>query len=380
MLTAFSPLSIDMYLPSLPSIEAQLHTSSAAVQLTLAAFMAGMGCGKLVYGPLSDRLGRRRPLFWGVALYTLSSLACVFAQNIETLIVLRFWQAVGGASGPVIARAVVRDLYSGRDIARILSLMMLVMGVAPILAPLAGGAVLTAFGWRAIFVVLTAIGVLAGGFAYAAIPEARAQGTPSLASSVAALFADRRFVAATLAGAFSQAALFSYIASAPFVFMGIYHVTPHDFALLFGLNAASFILASQLNRGLLAHFSSLTIELSGAYALCVAAAGLLFVAWSANSTALSLVLMLALCVASTGFILSNTAALAFENHAARAGVASSVLGATQFGASALAASLVGVFHDGSARAMAGVIAGCACCALAASRVLQKSLRSAGGSD
>jgi DHA1 family bicyclomycin/chloramphenicol resistance-like MFS transporter len=377
MLTAFGPLSIDMYLPALPSIQQALHTSAAAVQLTLAAFMAGMGLGQLVYGPLSDRLGRRAPLFWGVALYTVSSLACAFAQSVQTLIVLRFCEAVGAASGPVIARAVVRDLYSGREMARVLSLMMLVMGVAPILAPLAG-AVLIIIGWRAIFVALAGSGVLAFVFAMRVIPERLVTGpASSIGGSVAALLADRRFVAGTLAGASSQAALFTYISGAPFVFMRLYRISAHDFALLFGLNAAGFILASQLNRALLTRFSSQRIALVSALGLCVASSLLLSVVWSGAVGMPGLVLTLSVCVASTGFILPNTSALALERHGSRAGVASSLLGATQFGASALAAALVGVLNDGTARPMAGIMAGCACLALGTSGVLQNSLRSAG---
>lgn len=162
VLTAFGPLSIDMYLPSLPVIGVSFQTTAARVQLTLATFMFGMGLGQLIYGPLSDRYGRRRPLLAGVSLYCVSSLGCALAPRIELLIGLRFLQALGGAAGPVIARAVVRDIFEGAEIARVLSIMTLVMGAAPILAPVLGGAVLAAAGWRAIFTVLTGLGVLAG--------------------------------------------------------------------------------------------------------------------------------------------------------------------------------------------------------------------------
>jgi MFS transporter, DHA1 family, multidrug resistance protein len=369
-LTAFGPLSIDMYLPSLPSIQRALSTSPAAVQLTLASFMVGMGCGQLVYGPLSDRLGRRRPLLWGVTLYALSSLACAFAPNVQVLIGCRFVQAAGGAAGPVIARAVVRDRYAGREIARVLSLIMLVMGAAPILAPLAGGAILELSGWRSIFLVLAAIGVVAFLLVLAAIPSAGPSAASApLGQSVAALFADRRFVAGALAGGFAQATLFTYISSAPFVFMTVQHVSPRLFAGLFGLNAAGFILASQLNRLLLNRVEMQRLEFRAALALCAAAAALLFVVWPGSRGVPPLAASLLACTASLGFILPNSTALALERHAQRAGVASSLLGAFQFGAGALGAALAGALSDGTALPMAAVMAGCACLTLAASWLL-----------
>jgi len=370
-LTAFGPLSIDMYLPSLPTIQQALSTTPTAVQLTLASFMVGMGVGQLVYGPLSDRLGRRRPLLWGVTLYTLSSLACAFSPNIPVLIGCRFLQAAGGAAGPVIARAVVRDRYTGREIARVLSLIMLVMGAAPILAPLAGGVILELAGWRSIFVVLAAIGVCAFVLVLLAIPESgpNAAHVP-VAQNVAALFRDRRFVAGALASSFAQATLFTYISSAPFVFMEIHHVSPRVFAGLFGLNAAGFILGSQLNRWFLNRIDMQQLEFKAAFGLCAAAAGLLLVVQSGSSGVPPIAAGLFACTASLGFILPNAAALALEQHAVRAGVASSVLGAFQFSAGALGAALAGTLSDGTALPMAAVMAGCACLTLGTSWMLR----------
>jgi DHA1 family bicyclomycin/chloramphenicol resistance-like MFS transporter len=370
-LTAFGPLSIDMYLPSLPTIQRALSTSPAAVQLTLASFMVGMGFGQLVYGPLSDRLGRRGPLLWGVLLYTLSSLACAFAPSVNVLIGCRFVQAAGGAAGPVIARAVVRDLYSGREIARVLSLMMLVMGAAPILAPLLGGVVLEWAGWRAIFFVLTGIGVAAFGLVLLAIPSAAPSGElRPLHQDIAALFRDRRFVAGVLAGGFAQASLFTYISSAPFVFMTVHHVSPRVFAGLFGLNAAAFISASQLNRVLLRRFEVHRIEFSAAVALCVATAMLTVVAWNAPLGVPPLAAALFCCTASLGMILPNAVALALEEHAQRAGVASSVFGGFQFSAGALGAAVAGALSNGTALPMAWVMAACALLTMVASAVLR----------
>jgi MFS transporter, DHA1 family, multidrug resistance protein len=371
VLTAFSAISTDMYLPSLPAIGVSLNASAATVQLTLATFMVGMGVGQLVYGPVSDRWGRRRPLLFGISLYILASVACVFAPNIEALIGARFVQALGGAAGPVLARAIVRDLYSGKDIARVLSLMMLVMGVAPILAPLAGGVLLGWYGWRAIFAVFAAFGLVALTLAAISIPRARAIAqSGTLPQNLVSLIADRSFVSSTLAGSFGAATLFAYIGGSSFVFIGVYQLTPQEFALLFGCNAAGFIGASQLNRALLARFSSPAIAIGAALAMTCAAVLLLLIVFFSRAPTLAVASTLFVCIACIGMLLPNTTAIALSNHAARAGVASSVLGATQFALAALVLSLVGLLHDGTARPMACVIAGCACIAFGLSARLR----------
>jgi DHA1 family bicyclomycin/chloramphenicol resistance-like MFS transporter len=363
-LTAFGALSIDMYLPSLPTIQDELATSATAVQLTLAAFMAGLGLGQLAYGPLSDRFGRRRPLIVGVVLYVLASAACAFAPSIEWLIALRFLQAVGGASGPVIARAVVRDLYKGREVARVLSLLMLVMGAAPILAPILGGWVLGFAGWRAIFTVLAVIGVVALVFSVVVIPRtsphAGHAGSPgSLGTNLRAVLGDRRFIFATLAGGFSQSGMFAYISGSPFVFMEIHHVSPDRFAWLFGLNALGLIAASQINRRLLSRFSPARIALAAALVMVLAGTVLVGLGVTGTGSVPTIAPTLFLFITSLGFVGPNMTALALENHGARAGVASAVLGAVQFATSAGASSLVGVLNDGTMLSMVGVMGVCA---------------------
>ena len=340
VLSAFAPISIDMYLPSLPSIGRDLQADAAHVQLTLATFMFGMGIGQLIYGPLSDRYGRRKPLMWGIALYTFSSLGCALAPRIEALIALRFLQALGGAAGPVIARAVVRDLFSGPDIARVLSIMTLVMGAAPILAPLLGGAVLAAAGWRANFFVLTFAGVCAAALAYWQLPRTPVlQPTAALRHNLLRLLADRRFVTSALAGASAQVTLFAYISSAPFVFMQLHHVDAHEFALLFGCNAAGFIAATQSNRLFLRRFTVAGIARAAAVWMCIAHVGL-FTATYHNVDTLTFAGALFLCVIGLGLVFPNSTALALQGHADIAGLASSVLGAVQFGTGAIAAAVV----------------------------------------
>ncbi|AKI98509.1 DHA1 family bicyclomycin/chloramphenicol resistance-like MFS transporter [Archangium gephyra] len=362
-LTAFGPLSIDMYLPSMPSIQEDLGTSASLVQLTLAAFMAGLGIGQFVYGPLSDRFGRRRPLLVGIVLYILASAVCAFAPNVHWLIALRFLQALGGASGAVISRAIVRDLYSGREIARVLSLLMLIMGAAPILAPLLGSQVLGFAGWRAIFGVLTVLGGVALVLALVAIPRVPAHARPSAAASLGTnlrvLFTDRRFLTATLAGGFAQSGLFAYISGAPFVLMEVLHVTPERFAGLFATNAMGFICASQLNRRLLARRSPERIAVSGSLFMLLMGAALLVLAVSGLGRVYTLAPALFLFIASIGFVTPNAAALALEEHGPRAGVASAVLGSLQFAVSAAASAAVGLFNDGGMLPMAAVMAVCA---------------------
>jgi DHA1 family bicyclomycin/chloramphenicol resistance-like MFS transporter len=335
-LTAFAPLAIDMYLPSLPTLQRELATSPSAVQLTLAAFMAGLGIGQFMYGPLSDRFGRRGPLLVGVLLFILASAACAFAPSIHWLIALRFLQALGGAAGPVTARAVVRDLYRGREAARVLSLLMLVMGAAPILAPLLGGWVLEVSGWRTIFTVLALFGTANLLLALTALPHtAPPPGPPgSLGTNLRALFKDRRFLTATAAGGFAQAAMFAYISGSPFVLMSLHHVSPENFARLFGMNALGIIGASQVNRWLLTRQAPARIAVSAGVVTCLAGAGLVVLALTRVGGVAALVPTLFLFLASNGFVAPNMTALAMEEHGSRAGVASAVLGSLQFAASA----------------------------------------------
>lgn len=365
VLTAFGAASIDMYLPSLPAIGQALHTSAGFVQLTLATFMIGMGVGNLIYGPASDRFGRRRPLLFGICLYTCASIGCAFAPSIEALIAMRLLQALGAAAGPVIARAIVRDLYTGRDVARVLSLMMLVMGAVPILAPLAGGSLLTLFGWRSIFGVLALFGLVAGVLTAINIPDTRASEiSGTLGGNVRILIADPTFVSGTLVGAFAAASLFTYLASVSFLFMTVYSFTPREFALVFGLNAAAFIAASQLNRWLLARYAMTTLRNVAVSGLCIASSALAVAVYVGDAP----VGVIELCVLGVmpciGMVLPNCTALALTHHASRAGVASSVIGATHFALSGPVMSLIAALEDGTARPMATVLPACAFASLA----------------
>jgi DHA1 family bicyclomycin/chloramphenicol resistance-like MFS transporter len=375
-LSALGPLSIDMYLPSLPAIQRDLGTTASATQLTLSAFFAGLGIGQLAYGPLTDRFGRKRPLYAGLGLYVVASLLCALAPSVGVLIALRFVQAVGGAAGPVVTRAVVRDLYVGAPAARLLSMLMLVMGAAPILAPLFGGWVLLAASWRVIFAILAALGTACLVLMAAALPETATARTPRLdlgaiTRHLKELLRDRSFLMYTLTGAFSQAGMFAYISGSPFVLIELFHVSPQRYGWIFGSNAAALIAAAQVNHRLLARRLPAEILARATAVICVVGAALVAVAALDPAPLAAVVVSLFAFVGSLGFIGPNATALAMEDQGARAGLASAALGSIQFGIAAVASSLVGVLNDGSMRPMAGGMAACGAASFVAGLVARR---------
>ena len=379
-LSAFAPMSIDMYLPSLPALERAFAADTAAVQLTLSAFFLGLALGQALYGPLADRHGRRGPLLAGIALYVVASLGCALAPSIEVLVALRFLQAMGGCAGVVIARAVVRDLFDPQAAARMLSLLMLVMGVAPILAPLAGGAILVWAGWRWIFGALALFGLACWLAVAFGLRETRPAHTvrPSFAGSLgifAALARDRRFAGPALTAGVAQAGMFAYISGSPFVFIQVYGVSAQHYGWLFGLNALGIIGGSQVNRWLLRRQPAVAILRVANTATAAFGVALLGVAVSGAGGLPLLLVPLFGYVASLGFTYANAAALAMAPFPEKAGSASALLGTVQFGAAAVAGSVVGRLYDGTAVPMAAVIATCGLLALAARLALMR-----GGSD
>jgi MFS transporter, DHA1 family, multidrug resistance protein len=368
-LSAFGPVSIDMYLPSLPTLAREFRTDTAMAQLTLSIFFIGLALGQALYGPIADRVGRRRPLLIGCALYALASLACVFAPSIATLIALRFVQSLGGCAGIVLARSVVRDLFDARESARMYSFLLLVMGLAPITAPFIGGQLLVAFGWRAIFWLLAGFGLLCLLLVTFALPETlpaerrQRAGLGQVLAVYGRLLADRSFVGYALAGGFVLAGMFAYIAGSPFVFIELYGVAPQHFGWIFGANALGLISASQLNRWLLMRYRSETI-LAAALAIC-ATSGVLLVLAAATGFGgiVGLLPPLFICVASVGLVGPNATAAAMAPHGQIAGSASALLGTLQFAVGAGSAALVGALDNGTALPMAGVIAACVIAAL-----------------
>jgi DHA1 family bicyclomycin/chloramphenicol resistance-like MFS transporter len=376
-LTAFGPLSIDLYLPGLPGIARDLRASDALIQSTLATFVAGMALGQLVHGPLSDRFGRRLPLLIGSIIYTLASAACALAPDATTLVVLRFVQALGGSAGVVVSRSVVRDLFNARESARMFSILMLVSGLAPITAPLIGGQILQVADWRALFWVLTGFGVVTIALVLGMLPETlpgarRIARTPvDVLLGYGDIARDRQFVGMALTGAGAFAAMFAYISASPFVFIELYGVSPQQYGWIFGGNALGLVIASQLNRHLLRRHRPEAILRVGLGLSTIAALAFLGVMWLRPGELVLLLPPLFFVVAMVGIAGPNTTAIALGAYATRSGSASALLGTLQFIVGAVAAALVGVLADGTGRPMALVMAGAAafafCCFVIAVR-------------
>lgn len=368
-LIAIGPLTIDMYLPALPAITADLETTSAAVQLTLTGTLAGLALGQLLIGPLSDAVGRRLPLLAGIALHILASLLCVVAPTVQVVGVLRVLQGLGVAATSVVAMAVVRDLFSGAAFARLFSRLMLVMGAAPILAPTLGSALLRWSDWRGVFVALAVFGLLLVVVAAVGLRETlpaerrRHGGLAAVGRDYRALLRDRTFVGLVLVAGLAMAALFAYVAGSSFVFQQRYGLDEQQFGLAFGAGAVGLITATQLNVRLLRRYTPQRILVT---ALAVGtAAGLVLLSFAATGVGGLAAVLASLWVvlAAAGLAMPNAPALALSRHGEAAGTAAALLGAVQFGVGALAAPLVGVLGTGSV-AMAAVVAGGMAVALA----------------
>jgi len=381
LLSAIGPFAIDMYLPALPSIGASLHASANAAQASLMAFFISLGIGQLLYGPVADMVGRKPPLYFGLILFALCSVGCALAPDIHTLVALRFLQGLGAAAGMVIPRAIVRDLHTGHDAARLMSLLMLVFSVSPILAPLAGSFLIEWQGWRSVFWTVTIAAVLALLLLGSGQEETRTAAQRVGSSVRGALKAywllcrDRHFLGVVFIGAFGIASFFVYLANSSFVLINHYGLTPRAYSLAFSANAASFIGVSQFTGRLGKRFGLVTV-------VKVAVAG-----YAAVMTALLLVnlagvarldVMLAMLFVGYGFlglVVPTTAVLSLEEHGAIAGTASALMGTLQFVTGAVVMAVVGPFADGTARPMVAGIAACAVIAFVTSFVTLRHVKS-----
>jgi DHA1 family bicyclomycin/chloramphenicol resistance-like MFS transporter len=361
-LTAFGPLSIDMYLPALPALAESFVTSPSRVQLTLSAFFLGFGLGQLVYGPLSDRWGRRPPLLAGIALYVGASVLCALSPRVGPLIAMRFLQGLGACAGPLIARAVVRDVHERDRAARMLSLMMLVMGAAPLLAPLVGGQLLLAFGWRSIFTVLAAFGVLclagAGFGLVETLPPARRSGAGlgGMVARYGELIGHRAFLGYAVSSGAAYAGMFAYFAGSPFVFIRLYGVPAEHYGFLFALNVVGLMICATVNSRLVLVYGADRLLAGGVVAVAAAGCALLLAAVTGVGGLTGLVVPILCFMASLSFIGANAMAGALAAFPHMAGTASALAGTIQFGLGALSGALVGALHDGAAMPMAEVIA------------------------
>ena len=353
-LIALGPLSIDMYLPAFPDIAADLDASTSAVQLTLTGMLAGLACGQLLIGPLSDAFGRRRPLLTGLVAHLGASLLCASAPSIEMLSVVRVVQGFAGAAISVVALATVRDLFSGSAVARTMSRLMLVIGLAPMLAPTLGGFVLQLTDWRGIFVVLAAAALVLVAVAFLGLretlpPERRL--TPGLRSTLRtyrSLLADRTFLALVLIGGLMFASIFAYVGSASFVLQDGYGLGAQSFGLVFGANSLALTVVAQLNPSLIKRFGTANVLTCAIWLSAASALGVVLAGASGVGGLLGLLVPLGLVLAAAGLALPNTPALALNRHGEAAGTAAALLGSVQFGVGALVAPLVGLFGGSSA--------------------------------
>jgi len=367
-LTATGPLSIDMYLPSFSAIQQGLQAEGGAIELTLVSFFIGMTFGQLIYGPLSDRFGRKPLLYVGFVLYLVGSIGCYMADNVMTLTIWRLFQALGACAGMVISRAIVRDRAAPADAARIFSMLMLVMGLAPILAPLLGGFVLNVFGWRAIFIALTVFGALCLVAIHFQLGESHdIQHEPPLQVKIVArnyldLFESKSFVGYTLSGGLAIAGMFAYVAGSPFVVTTLYGVSPAHFGWVFGLNAIGLIGASQINARQLKQYAPETLLRRALWLTAFCGLALFALQLVYNHHGLppfALVIAgLFFYVASIGYVSPNAAALALAEHGEHAGTASALMGALQFGLGTLAGIALGLLHDETGLPLSMVLAVC----------------------
>ncbi|GHD02565.1 multidrug effflux MFS transporter [Zhihengliuella salsuginis] len=359
-LAALPAVTVDMYLPSLPTVAAELHASHAAVQFTVSAMLLGGGVGQLVIGPFSDRFGRRLPLLIGISLHVAFSILCSLATNIETLIALRCLQGFFNAAAGVVAIAVIRDRFVGSDAARLLSRLMLVIGVAPLFAPTIGQAIAGVWHWRAVFYALALIGVVLVAIVWRWMPETlppasrRPKGSIGVLRAYGVLLRDRRFLALAIVPGLGMAVILSYVVGSPFVFQNEFGLSPGQFALLFAVNGCALVGSAQINASLVRRVSPARILRVAVLVQLVCALLLLAVAATGFGGLPALLGALWLVLGTQGMIPPNASVLALNDYGHMAGTAAAVIGALQAGVAGLVSPLVGVF-GGDSVAMASVM-------------------------
>jgi DHA1 family bicyclomycin/chloramphenicol resistance-like MFS transporter len=381
-LTAIGPLAIDMYLPALPGIARELGVPITAVQDSLSSYFIGISLGQALYGPLSDRFGRKPALYIGLGVFVSASLGCAFTTSVTQLVVFRFLQALGGCAPLVVPRAVVRDYFDGRESVRMLSMLVLVMMLGPILAPFVGGQLLVRFGWRSVFFVLAGYGltllVLAGWLLPESLrpEERRRESVRAIAATYLRILGDRVYLGWVLSGGLVFAGLLAYISGSPFVYIGLFHVDPQRFGLYFGANAVGLMIASQVNRYLAGRVHPEAIVRVVLPFAVIASGTLLVDAYTGFGGFAGILVPLFCFVICHGFVGPNTTALAMSPYGTVAGSASALMGTLQFVLGAASGWLVSTFANGTAVPFAAVIAGCGLCAFVAFLTMPATRRAA----
>lgn len=363
VLSAMGPFTIDMYLPAFNQISTSLKTTQDQVQLSLASYFIGISVGQLFYGPITDRFGRKNPLYVGLIIYTLASIGCGLAKNIDQLVAFRLLQALGGCAGMVVSRAVVRDLFKPQESAKVFSMLMLVMGIAPIIAPSVGSFVSVTWGWRAIFTVLTSISIVTFIALAIYLPESKKADKSvdlrigKILSVYFNLLKDKTFIFYSLCGSFASAGMFAYISSSSFIFITLFEFNEKTFSILFSLNAAGLILCSQLNRVLLKWYSMQKLLKSATIAMLLFGLSISIAAFM-NLPKELIIGLLFLFISCLGFIYPNSTALALANTGAQTGSASALMGALQMFMSFISSVLVSSFFDNTIQPVALIIGAC----------------------
>ncbi|MCI1686709.1 multidrug effflux MFS transporter [Schleiferilactobacillus harbinensis] len=362
VLSAFGPLSMDMYLPALPEVASQLHTTSAAGQLTITSCIFGLAAGQIIVGPLSDRWGRKLPLLAGVGLFTLTSFLIPFTTSIWPLIILRLFQGIGGSAGQVLSRAVARDLFSGPQLGRFLGILMSINGIFPIIAPLLGGAVLSFTDWRGVFVILGAIGLILFLWTWWGLPETlpadRRTATGFAAfTQMSELFKDRPFMGYMLSQGFVYGALYVYISGSAFAFETVFHFSPQVFSIIYAINGAGMIVATQFAARGLNDQNGRKI-LGGSILTAAIASTLLLFGISQWPSGLLLAGGLVIIISLVGAVNTTATTLALGNEAQHAGAASALLGLGMNAIGGLMSPVVGLFGTRSSLPMVALIMVC----------------------
>ncbi len=374
-LTGFTPMSVDMYLPSFPALERYFSAEPSQVQLTLSTFFLGLAIGQAIYGPVADRFGRKPPIIFGAVVYIVASLGCALAPSIQGLIAFRFLQALGGCVGMVISRSIVRDLFDERGAAKMFATLMAIMGVAPILAPLLGGQLLIYMSWQAMFWILTGFGVLILLAVWFGLKETlpedkrRSLHPGSVLRTYVRILSDRYFMGHSLSQSLTFAGMFAYITGSPFVLISLYGVPAEYYGFVFGGNAFGFIGAAQVNVRLLSRYTPGILLLFGLSAAAVAGTFVFLAAITGIGGLAGILVPLFFFLTSLGFIGPNSTARALQPMGANAGAASAVLGTIQFTMGGLSGAIVAALPKTSAVPMAAMIGGCAVLGLAMHRAL-----------
>lgn len=378
LLSAIGPFAIDMYLPALPAIATDLQASTAATQMTLMAFFVALGVCQIVYGPVSDMVGRKPPLYFGIVVFAIGSIGCGLAPSISWLTFFRFVQGLGAAAVMVIPRAVIRDLHTGVDATRLMSLVMLVFSVSPILAPLVGSGLIVPFGWRSVFVAVTIAALLSFLLVAFVLPETRPPeervevSVRTVLDGFGELFRDWRFLGLTFIGGFGMASFFAFLASSSFIYMGHFGLTPTQYGLAFSVNAIGFIGASQFSGYLSGRFGIARVVSVAVSCYAALSVALFAVVAGGVDNLTVLIVMLFAAFAWLGLVIPSTMVLSLEDHGPIAGMASALGGTLQMVTGAVMIVVASAFFNGTSLPMVATIAGCAVAAFILTRLTLRS--------